>query len=168
MITVRQAGPDDVAAIARLFRSVQSLHVAHHPDEFKPTAADEAERAWLAGVVGGSEARVWMAETAGVAAGYLLAQEVRREESVIRPPLRFLLIEHIGVAPEHQKRGIGTALMRAVLDEAAALGIDRVKLDVWRFNDEARRFFARHGFATLHERMEAKLPRAADGVGEPS
>jgi ribosomal protein S18 acetylase RimI-like enzyme len=168
MITVRQAGPDDAAAIARLFRSVQTLHVAHHPDEFKPPAADEAERAWLAGILGGPEVRVWLAETAGVAAGYLLAQEVRREGSVIRPPLRFLLIEHIGVAPEHQKRGIGRALMRAVFDEATALGIDRVKLDVWRFNEEARRFFARHGFAILHERMETILPRDGDGEGKPS
>ena len=30
-----------------------------------------------------------------------------------------------------------------------------IKLDVWRFNEQARRFFARHGFATLHERMQA-------------
>jgi ribosomal protein S18 acetylase RimI-like enzyme len=168
MITVRQAGPDDVASIARLFRGVQSLHVAQHPDEFKPPAADDAERAWLAEVVGGPTARTWLAETAGIAAGYLLAQEVRREESVIRPPLRFLLIEHIGVAPEHQKRGIGTALMRAVFEEAAALGIGRVKLDVWRFNEEARRFFARRGFATLHERMEAKLPSDGGRGGKPS
>jgi len=164
MTTIRPAGPDDVVAVARLFRSVQSLHADHQPDKFKQPAGDEAERAWLAGILGGSlggSAHVRLAEIDGEPAGYIFFQEVRRPGTVIRPTLHYLLLEHIAVAPSLQKRGIGTALMRTLFDEAAARRIDRIELDVWRFNDAARRFFARHGFATFQERMEIVVPPAA-------
>jgi ribosomal protein S18 acetylase RimI-like enzyme len=162
-ITIRRAGPDDVTAIARLFCDVQSLHAAHHPEKFKQPAGDEAESEWLAGIFRGPTACVWLAEAGDEIVGYLFAQEVRREASVIRPQLHYYLLEHIGVAPEHRKRGVGAALMRTLFHEAAIRQIDRIELDVWQFNEEARKFFARHGFATQQERMEAVLTNG--GIG---
>ncbi len=55
----------------------------------------------------------------------------------------------IGVDPPHRGRGVGTALCRALLDEAAATGIARVSLSVEHAN-AARRLYERLGFRT-HE-----------------
>jgi len=56
----------------------------------------------------------------------------------------------IAVAPGHQGRGIGTALMARALALATALrgryGVDEVELSVADTNPGALRFFTRHGF----------------------
>jgi ribosomal protein S18 acetylase RimI-like enzyme len=98
-----------------------------------------------------------LAEKDGEAVGYLFAQEVRREESLIRPALRWLILEHVAVAPSFQRQGVGTALMKALFVEASARKIDRIELEVWSFNGQAQRFFAQHGFAVFNQRMEVNV-----------
>ena len=55
-----------------------------------------------------------------------------------------ILIVDIALLPEHRGRGIGTKLVRGVLDEAAAAG-KRVRIHVERFN-RARHLYRRLGF----------------------
>jgi RimJ/RimL family protein N-acetyltransferase len=43
-------------------------------------------------------------------------------------------------------RGVGGALVRAVLDAARDLGAHKVALQVWPHNEAARRLYLRHGF----------------------
>ena len=43
-------------------------------------------------------------------------------------------------------RGVGGALVRAVIDAARDLGAHKVALQVWPHNDAARRLYLRHGF----------------------
>jgi putative acetyltransferase len=72
-----------------------------------------------------------------------------------------------------QRRGVGAALMRRLLEEAAALGAERLRADV---SVTARAFFERQGFAVARERtrryrgqafrqflMERRLGAAARG-----
>lgn len=46
-------------------------------------------------------------------------------------------------------RGVGSALLRASLDEAARLGCDVIWLDVWERNERAIAFYAHWGFAEV-------------------
>lgn len=43
-------------------------------------------------------------------------------------------------------RGVGGALVRAVIDAARELGAHKVSLQVWPHNEAARRLYLRHGF----------------------
>jgi len=52
----------------------------------------------------------------------------------------------MGVAASHRGRGVGSALLRATLDTAAARGITRVELVVRADNVAALRLYQRHGF----------------------
>jgi len=65
----------------------------------------------------------------------------RREGSI------FLAV--IKIAPDHQNRGIGTKLVRALLDEADGRGVP-VELQVLKVN-LVRRFYERLGFAVIGE-----------------
>lgn len=58
---------------------------------------------------------------------------------------RFLM-DGICVAPEARGRGIGTALIEAICEEARACGYDRVRLDVVNENIRARALYERRGF----------------------
>jgi ribosomal protein S18 acetylase RimI-like enzyme len=68
-------------------------------------------------------------------------------------------IVDVALLPEYRARGIGTALLRALLDEAAAAG-KRLSIHV-ELNNPARRLYERLGFTLAEERgvyvlMEAR------------
>jgi ribosomal protein S18 acetylase RimI-like enzyme len=52
------------------------------------------------------------------------------------------------VLPSERRQGIGTALLDAVQAELTASGITALSLFVVARNDEALRFYERHGFET--------------------
>jgi ribosomal protein S18 acetylase RimI-like enzyme len=62
-------------------------------------------------------------------------------------------LHHISVKPGHRRNGVGSALMGAVRDAATKAGIAPIVLDVWNFNEEARAFFRRRGFAAYSEKL---------------
>lgn len=57
-----------------------------------------------------------------------------------------LLMDGIFVAPDARGRGIGSALLSAIKDEARARGCQRVRLDVIDRNVRARALYERQGF----------------------
>lgn len=155
---IRPGTVEDAAAIAPLFREVQTMHAAQIPTVFKPPGELQGAVDWLEGVLAVPNIYSLVAESDGQVVGYLMAQDVRREHSMFRPAHRYFMLEHITVASAFQDRGIGTKLMQALQAEAAARQITRIELEVWNFNEKAQRFFARHGFRILSQRMEAVLP----------
>lgn len=67
----------------------------------------------------------------------------------------------IGVDPEFQGRGVGYALLRALLEVADARG-GPVFLEVRTDNDTARTLYERNGFATVGLRKNYYRPSGAD------
>ena len=57
------------------------------------------------------------------------------------------------VEPEHQGRGIGTALFTHLEDVARERGFDAIQLAVEKSNERARRLYARLGYETVGEEM---------------
>ena len=73
-------------------------------------------------------------------------------------------IQTIGVTGTHQRAGIGTALLKALLDVAEASGAARVDLEVRAGNDAAIKLYERHGFAQLGVRRGYYQPSGADAL----
>lgn len=70
-------------------------------------------------------------------------------------------VHTIGVHPDHQGQGIGTALLEALLIRADELGAP-VFLEVRTDNDAAIRLYERHGFARIGIRRGYYQPSGAD------
>lgn len=76
----------------------------------------------------------------------------------------------LGIATPHRRRGIGLALMEAVIDEARAYGLRRLTLEVLEQNEPARRLYERLGFRlermldiwTIPGELSAETAPAAD------
>jgi len=128
------------------------IHATTPADVRPMTAADAPMAAWLAataleGVSEGawrhllkdSARRAWVAEVNGRVAAL---EAVAEAADVVE-------IEHLAVAPEARRRGIGTALVAHVLNAAAARGAAEVHLDVRRRNRAARDLYARLGFVEV-------------------
>ncbi|MGH7069952.1 MAG: GNAT family N-acetyltransferase [Acetobacteraceae bacterium] len=67
------------------------------------------------------------------------------------------------VVPHAQRRGLGTALLRAVMAEAAGAGAERMVLEVGAANAAARSLYEKAGFVRIGER-HAYYPDRTDAL----
>lgn len=114
----------------------------------------------------------WLAEGADADGCYPVAAATRPgtvpilgSAEVRRLPLdriRHGAVVAVGVHPDHQRQGIGRALLRAVIAWAAAAGVRRLELYVLADNDRARRLYAGMGFEV--EGRRRGFVRADDGT----
>lgn len=152
-ILIRKACEQDSDVLASLNADVQSIHAAALPWRFKQPGPDTFPPAAVAALLARPENLIFIAEIDGIAAGYAYAEIVRRPETPIHDANDMVYLHHINVRPAHRRHGVGSALIGAVRAAATGGGIALIALDVWTFNDEARAFFRRHGFAAYNERL---------------
>jgi shikimate dehydrogenase len=142
---IRRATPADAATVAKLNAHVQGWHAAHYPDVFfaapDPAALAEYFRDRL------SDPEVTCFLAGEPALGYALCQRSGRDASVFSPAIQRLIIDHIAVAPEARRQGIGSALLAAARALAREEGRHELLLDTWEANHDAHRFFEANGFA---------------------
>lgn len=150
---VRAALAPDAAAIAALNTEVQALHAAALPWRFKPPGPSGFGAADAAVLIAHPDALVLLAERDAAPAGYAYAEIVRRPETPLHHAHDQVYLHHLSVGRAHRRQGVGSALIEAVHAAGKARGVDLLALDVWAFNDGARAFFRRHGFATYNERL---------------
>ena len=154
-IIVRRATTADAPEIVRLTLEVHALHVAGRPDLFKPGGVEGVPQV----ITRMSDASqfYWVATLDERVIGYAYARRVDEPESLWRYPARILVLDQMGVDARYRSRGIGQQLWIAVRDTATAERVDRVILNVWAFNGDARRFYERLGFTSFHERMALEV-----------
>jgi [ribosomal protein S18]-alanine N-acetyltransferase len=70
----------------------------------------------------------------------------------------------LAVDPAHWGRGTGTALLSALVEEAASRGYAEVVLEVRKDNPRARRLYLRHGFTEIGIRRGYYQPSDVDAV----
>lgn len=154
---IRLASQADVDSIAALNVDVQNVHAAALPHIFKAVSDGAFARAYIAECLTDPNSHFFIASLDGDDIGYIYASIVRRPENAYMHPRELIYIHQISVKPEHQGKGCGDLLIRAVRDLAKQHGIDTIALDFWAFNDKARAFFTRQGFVTYNERAWMRL-----------
>jgi diamine N-acetyltransferase len=152
-IAVRRAGEADAAAISRLNADVHEIHAAALPGLFKAHAADSFPAAEVAELIRAPENLFFLAELDSEPIGYAYVEVIRRAETRSRLAQEMVYLHHISVRPVDRRKGVGEALIRAWRAAADERGIALLAVNVWSFNDAARRFFRRHGFTAYNERL---------------
>jgi ribosomal protein S18 acetylase RimI-like enzyme len=153
---VRAAGPDDVAALARLNAEVQKLHRAAMPDRYRDPPLGELED-WMRRLLADPDVVLLIAEEDGSALGFaVVRREVSPGNTFALPRLR-AMVEGIGVATTARRRGAGRALMAGAEELARSWGAAAIVLDVQSFNTDAESFYRALGYATVTRRMSKRL-----------
>jgi GNAT superfamily N-acetyltransferase len=134
---VRVAGAGDAGAVAAL-RSVWT-------DGVEP-GFDERMAAWLA--ADGERRTTWLAELDGVAVGMASLLEYRRMPRPERPDSRWGYLGNMFVRADLRNRGIGTALLHAVIATADERGYARLVLSP---SERSVAFYRRAGFVVPDE-----------------
>jgi L-amino acid N-acyltransferase YncA len=112
-LAIRPAKITDILAITRIYAHA----VEHGTASFELTPPDEAEMARRFNDLTGKGFPYLVAEVDGRLAGYAYAGPYR-----MRPAYRFTVENSVYIAPDMQRRGIGRALLKALIDEAQARG----------------------------------------------
>jgi GNAT superfamily N-acetyltransferase len=142
---VRGASLGDAETLAVLNRFVHDTHLVRRPDYFMPWRVEDVS-AWFREKLDHLSTAAWIAQEGDVAVGYLLMFVHERAQNPFHCARRWCEIDQIAVDPAWRRRGIGTALMIAALDEASARGLRDVELSSWAFNSDAHAMFQRFGF----------------------
>jgi ribosomal protein S18 acetylase RimI-like enzyme len=156
-ILIRKATERDADVLRALNADVQAIHAAALPWLFKPPGPDTLASWEVKPLLTEPANLFFIAEVDGDAAGYAYAQIREWPETQFTYGQDMIYLHHLSVRPAHRRHGVGSALIGAVRAAAAEAGIKLVALDVWAFNNAARTFFRRHGFAAYNERMWNRL-----------
>ena len=109
---IRPARTSDIAAITRIYAHA----VNHGTASFELTPPDEAELARRMQHLLANSFPYLAAEIAGALCGYAYAGPYR-----MRPAYRWTVEDSVYIAPTMQRRGIGRALLLALIEAAEAL-----------------------------------------------
>jgi phosphinothricin acetyltransferase len=112
-VSIRAAKTSDIPAITRIYAHA----VEHGSSSFELTPPDQAEMALRMDGLVSRGFPYLAAEIDGVLAGYAYAGLYRT-----RPAYRFTLEDSVYVAPDMYRRGVGRALLVALIDASAARG----------------------------------------------
>lgn len=154
-LEVRPAIPDDAAAIAAVH--VRAWQVAYRgliPDEvLDGLSVEQRQEAWRQAMSGEDSPAVYVAVKDGAVVGFCAAAAPGRD---VYAGGDVAEIGAIYVEPDLWRRGIGSALMDAAIDDLRAVGWRWVTLWVLAKNEQARGFYARYGLQpdgaeTTHE-----------------
>ncbi len=110
---IRPAKTSDIAAITRIYAPA----VEHGTASFELTPPDQAEMARRMADLVGKGFPYIVAEKDGVLMGYAYAGPYR-----LRPAYRHTVENSVYIAPDTQRRGIGRALLAALIEACAARG----------------------------------------------
>jgi ribosomal protein S18 acetylase RimI-like enzyme len=134
-ITVRRATENDVTPLV-------ALMVAYYTETDYPLDGAHAAHTFEVLLADPALGRVWIAAQRGIPVGYIVLTLGFSLEYGGRDAFVDDLFVHI----EARRRGIATALLDATLEEARALGIRALHLEVERSNTGAQRLYERHEF----------------------
>ncbi|HEY6024244.1 MAG TPA: GNAT family N-acetyltransferase [Pseudolabrys sp.] len=112
-ITIRPALPSDIPAITLIYAHA----VEHGTASFELTPPDVAEMARRMNDLVGKGFPYLMAESGGALAGYAYAGPYRT-----RPAYRYTVENSVYIAPDCHRRGVGRALLMALIEACAARG----------------------------------------------
>ncbi len=155
-LEIRRAVDPDIGRILELLHQVEEVHREGRPDMFRPGGIKYTESE-LAEIINSDETPVFVAVSEGVVLGYIFGEVNEVRGSPMLFDMKTLHLEDVCIDESCRGKGVGAVLLEYVAEWAKANGFNRLDLDVWEFNEGARRFYERYGFSTQKRRMDMWL-----------
>ena len=135
---------------------VQNLHVGFEPEIFKLPDREEIKR-FFSAALQDKNREIFICCDEQQPVGIISIQIGGHEGHAFCYAQKWIYIDQIGVTKEFRGKGVGKKLIEAAKDYAKNHNINRIILNVWSVNENAKLFFRRQGFATCIERMRIVL-----------
>jgi uncharacterized protein YndB with AHSA1/START domain/GNAT superfamily N-acetyltransferase len=160
-VRIREAVPDDLAAVCRLGAEVNLLHHQEWPHIFAGPGDPMAQAShWRRGIAA-TDAATYVAEQGAQVVGFVTVFEVR-EGSPLQQPVPFARVNTVSVDERHRGAGIGRALMQQAEAWAMQRGLTDLRLHVWHFNQRALHLYDELGYEVRSHVLGKRLQGRAD------
>ncbi len=153
---VRRATPNDTERLLDLLLQVEDVHQKGRPDLFR-VHGSKFTISELLEIIADDTRPVFVAELENKVVGYIFGVIIETKGSTMLFDMKTIHLEDVCIDETCRGMGIGSVLMEYVTEWAKSNGCNRMDLDVWEFNDGARRFYERYGFKTQKRRMDMWL-----------
>jgi ribosomal protein S18 acetylase RimI-like enzyme len=150
-IMIRAVTATDATTLVSLNADVQAIHAQALPWRFKPPGA--YTRADAEALLARPNYVALLAELDGEPAGYLVAEVVRHPETGRHHAHAMIYVHELSVREAFRRRGVASALMDAAKAHGETLGITRLALDTWSFNEGALAFFKAYGLTPYNVKL---------------
>ena len=156
-LKIRPAEPGDRDALGRLGAMLVQEHYDFDPLRFLAPIADiqQLYGEFLVSRHGQPDNLVLVAESDSAVAGYVFGAKEDADFMMLRGPAG--VVYDLLVDPDYRRKGIGAALMDAMLDALAKLGAPRALLYTAAKNEGAQAMFDRLGFRRTMIEMTREL-----------
>ncbi|MDE7323503.1 MAG: GNAT family N-acetyltransferase [Lachnospiraceae bacterium] len=153
MIIVRNAQRQELERVNEMRRMVNDVHVSGRPDVFRENFCDEL-RQHIYDKYDACDSDVLVAVADEVVCGFAIVEYIERPQSAYINSRRFYHVKEFGVDEKYRRKGVATALISFMKDDARKMGFHKMELDMWEFNDGALAFYENVGFKTYRRYME--------------
>jgi diamine N-acetyltransferase len=145
-VTIRNATNADAPLLAEIGAKTfyETFAADNTPEDMAAYLAESFSVDKLAAELADPAGCFLIAEAGGIVAGYAKLQNGQPPNCVTGSPAIELL--RLYVLQDWLGRGIGAALMRACLEEAARKACETIWLGVWEHNARAQAFYRKWGF----------------------
>ena len=152
-VTIRSAEMCDSDRILELLAQIGDLHHRKRPDIFQPNIR-KYNPIQLQEILNTPEKPVFVAISDGLVIGYVFCQILNYQGHPVFNAHKTLYIDDICVDEKCRSSGIGSLLLEKCKDLAKKHDCYCIDLNVWKFNENAIRFYEKCGFDTRSIRME--------------
>lgn len=153
---ILRAEKSHINDISKLLNQVLEVHHEGRPDIFR--SGKEGFRKYsddeLIEILENDETPVFVAIDDDKVKGYAFCKFENVEESNSLNDLKSLYIDDLCVDENYRREHIGTKLLNFVKDFAKENGCYHITLNVWAFNEPARKFYENNGLKPLKIGME--------------
>ncbi len=149
---IRDATESDLPVLAAGMVRLQKLHVDAFPNVYKPFTASEAIL-HLTDLLSRPEFNVRVLVHSNQVVGHAVLAIESTPASMFKHAQRYGHLTQIEVDPDFRRSGFGRLLLSDVDEIAKKLGLDRILLDVWAFNDLARGFLSSAGYNAFGSKL---------------
>lgn len=156
LITVRTAKRNELERVNELRKMVNEIHVNGRPDVFRQGFCDEL-RQHVYDKFDAGNSDVLVAIMDNIICGFAVVEYIEKPQSPFYNSRKFYHVEEFGVDENVRRKGVATALIAFMKEDALRRGYKKIELDMWEFNDGALSFYEKVGFRTYRRFMDMDL-----------
>lgn len=153
-VIVRYAKSEELESVNNIRRQVNEVHVKGRPDIFREDGWQFIEP-FVYTRFDEETSGIIVAAIEDEIVGFAVVQYIERPESAYNKERKYFHIEEFGVDKKHRRKGIATAMIDFIKEDAKNRGFKTIELDMWEFNDGALAFYESAGLKTYRRYMES-------------